>query len=256
MKKALILALLITTAAFAVQAGGFGGPMVIGLMPDYDAFNVALDNFNTIYYGGSEGPAFSGPMILIGGQGAGFVQGFSAGGWGGGFFQEATGDSSKAFIGYGMGYGSFGYRFNILDFIWIRPTVELGGGGIGLHIGRYRSSGGFGDPDNGSDNDDYWEDDESYQAGKGFVSVGAAADVTVLIPINKRKTSFAGLNVKGGYLYPVYDSDWFDEHGDIRQVNFTMQGPFLSVGVVFGGKSRNGDYDEYDDYEDQWEEEW
>ncbi|MBN2379605.1 hypothetical protein JXM67_07375 [candidate division WOR-3 bacterium] len=253
MKRTVVCAILMMAIfAFATEAGGLGGPMVIGLMPSFSEFNAALDSYNTEYFGGARGPEFSGPMFFIGGQGSGFIEGFSVGGWGGGFLKEATGDSSKALIGYGMGYGEFGYRLNLFDIAWVKPTLLVGGGGLGMHIGRYRSGGGFGDPDDdGIDNDDFFSDEESYQAGKGFVNVGAAADVTLLFPMNERKTAFGGVSVKGGYLYAIYDSDWWDEHGrSFESPAFNFNGPFLSVGVVFGGASETKDYDE------DWDEEW
>ncbi|MBD3285412.1 hypothetical protein GF359_03220 [candidate division WOR-3 bacterium] len=250
MKRTLLSAVLVLTAVgFATESGGLGGPMVVGVLPDYGAFNAALDTFNTRNYGGTQGPEFSGPMIFIGGQGYGFVEGFSVGGWGAGFFKEATGDSSKAVVGYGMGYGEFGYRINLFDLVWLKPALLLGGGGMGLHIGRYRSSGGFGDPSDDFDNDEFFSSEESYQAGKGFVNVGALVDATLVFPMNDRKTALGGLNVKAGYLYAIYDSEWWDEDGYARNVDFNTNGPFLSVGVVFGGKG-NQDYDE------GWDEEW
>lgn len=248
---AVVAMALMAGVSFATEIGGLGGPMVIGLMPSFSALNTELNDYNAEFFGGSSGPEFSGPMFMIGGQGSGFIEGFSIGGWGGGFFQEATGDSSKAIIGYGMGYGEFGYRLNFFDLIWVKPAVILGGGGLGLHIGRYRSGGGFGDPDD-IDNDDFFSSAESYQAGKGFVNVGALADVTLMFPMNERKTAFGGLNVKGGYLYAIYDSDWWDEHGrSFDTPSFNFNGPFLSVGVVFGG---SGDTDWADD--DDWDEDW
>jgi hypothetical protein len=249
MRRAIVIVVVLVAAAFAVEMGGFGGPMVIGLLPNYDDLNTALGEFNTRNYNGTDGPEFSGPMILLGGQGKGLVEGFTVGGWGGGFFKEANGDSSKALLGYGMGYADFGYHFNIANILLIGPSLQLGGGGMGLHIGRFRSGAGFGDPDDDDfDNDDFFDDDESYDAGKGFVAVGASADVTLLFPMNQRKTVFGGITAKAGYLYPVYDSDWWDENGDARTVDFTMAGPYASIGVVFGGSSQ--DYEE----DEEWEE--
>ena len=254
MRRAIVIALVVVTAVFAVKVGGLGGPMVVGLMPNYDDLNAELDRYNTEHFEGTSGPEFSGPMFLIGGQGRGFVEGFSVGGWGAGFFKEANGDSSKAVLGYGMGYGEFGYHFNIANIILIGPAVQIGGGGMGLHIGRFRPGAGFGEPSDGdTDNDDFFDDDESYDVGKGFVNVGAAADITLLFPMNERKTVFGGINVKGGYLYPIYESDWWDEHGvsiPKEVVDFSMDGPFVSVGVVFGGSSRDYDYEE----DEEWEE--
>jgi len=254
MKRTLVCAILIlAVAGFATEAGGLGGPMVIGLLPSFSDLNAELDSYNTEHFGGSSGPELSGPMIFLGGQGSGFIEGFSVGGWGGGFFKEANGDSSKALIGYGMGYGEFGYRVNLFDLVWIKPALVLGGGGVGMHIGRYRSGGGFGDPSDDFDNDDFFSDDESYQVGKGLVSVGALVDATLVFPMNDRKTAFGGLSVKAGYLYPVYESDWYDEHGnsiDKDAVRFSPSGPFASVGVVFGGQGTSKDYDE------DWDEEW
>jgi hypothetical protein len=251
MRRAIVIALVLVVAAFAVEIGGFGGPMVIGLLPNYDDLNAELASYNTEHFGGTSGPEFSGPMILLGGQGKGLVEGFTVGGWGGGFFKETNGDSSKAILGYGMGYADFGYHFNIANILLIGPSLQLGGGGMGLHIGRFRSGAGFGDPSDGLDNEDFFDDDESYDVGKGFVSVGASADVTLLFPMNERKTVFGGITVKAGYLYPVYESDWWDEHGssiDKQAVDFNMDGPYASVGVVFGGSSV--DYDE----DEEWEE--
>lgn len=252
MKRAIVIALAVVTAAFAVQAGGFGGPMAMGMMPSFEGLNAELARYNDTFFGGSRGPEFSGPLFFIGAQGSGFIEGFSVGGWGAGFFKEATGDSCKVIMGYGMGYGEFGYRFNIADIVLIGPSLQLGGGGMGLHIGRYRAGAGFGSPtDDGTDNDEFFEDDESYDVGKGFVNAGACVDITFLFPTNERKTAFGGLNVKGGYLYPIYDSDWWDEHGysiDKDAVSFNMDGPFVSVGVVFGGSSR------VETNDDEWEE--
>jgi len=252
MKRAIVIALIAVVAAFAVQAGGFGGPMAMGMMPSFEGLNAELVRYNDTFFGGSRGPEFSGPLFFIGAQGSGFIEGFSIGGWGAGFFKEATGDSCKAIIGYGMGYADFGYHFNIADILLIGPSLQLGGGGMGLHIGRFRSGAGFGSPtDDGTDNDEFFEDDESYDVGKGFVNAGACVDITFLFPANERKTAFGGLNVKGGYLYPIYESDWWDEHGysiDKDAVSFSMDGPFVSVGVVFGGSS----HDETND--DEWEE--
>jgi hypothetical protein len=117
MKRAIVIALAAVVAAFAVQAGGFGGPMAMGMMPSFEGLNAELGRYNDTFFGGSRGPEFSGPLFFIGGQGKGFVEGFSVGGWGAGFFKEATGDSCKVIMGYGMGYGEFGYRFNIADIV-------------------------------------------------------------------------------------------------------------------------------------------
>lgn len=252
MKRAFLLIALAITAGFAVEAGGFGGPMVMLTLPDMDSLNAELNEFNTREYDGSNGPAFSAPLIWLGGQGSAMIEGVSIGGWGAGFFQEATGDSSKAVIGYGMGHGEFGYRFNFFDFLWVKPAVEIGGGGLGLYIGRFRASQGFGEPSDG--NEDFFDDQENYSVGQGFVNIGASLDVTVVFPMNPNKTAFSGINVKGGYLYPVYQSDWWDETGTAiskEAVPFNPGGMFASIGVVFGGK---GDTESWNDDEDVWEE--
>ncbi len=256
MKRVIVIALTFVVAVFAVEIGGFGGPMVTGMMPDFGDLNVELERYNGTFFGGTSGPEFSGPMILIGGTGKGIIEGFSVGGWGGGFFKEANGDSSKAVLGYGMGYADFGYHFNIANILLVGPSLQLGGGGMGLHIGKFSSGGGFGDPDGGGGSgDDFFDDDESYDVGKGFVAVGASADVTLLFPMNERKTAYGGITLKGGYLYPVYESDWWDEDGASipkEDVNFSMTGPYASIGVVFGGKSSGDWWEEEED--DDWEE--
>jgi len=126
---------------------------------------------------------------------------------------------------------------------------------MGLHIGKFRSGGGFGDPDTGGNNDDFFDDDESYDVGKGFINVGASADITLLFPINERKTAYGGITVKGGYLYSVYESDWWDEDGmsiPKEVVSFNMDGAYASVGVVFGGKSSDDWREEEDDDWEEW----
>ncbi len=250
MRWLIVIGLLCVVASgTAAELGGWGGPMVMGMMPSFRALNDTLDAYNTRAYGGSEGPAFSGPVIFLGGQGSGMVEGVSIGGWGGGFFKEATGDSSIAFLGYGMGYGEFGYRFNIANVLLLGPMIEIGGGGVGLTVSRYRS-GGFGEPGPGYD-----PFDESYNLGKGFVNIGAAVDVAGLLPSNPARTAFIGLNLKAGYMYTLYDTGWWDEYAQFMDApQLAMSGPFVTLGVVFGGKTDThfDDWGDMDD-EDEWE---
>lgn len=256
MKRGIVIALIAVTLAFAIEAGGFGGPMVVGMMPDFDDLNYQLSLYNTNTYGGSSGPEFSGPTFFLGGQGAAMVEGVSIGGWGGGFFKEAKGDSSKAILGYGMGYGEFGYRFNFFDILWVKPAMLIGGGGVGLSITKYRSSGGFGDPDGGESGDGFFPDfNEGYGLGKGFVNLGAVADLAVVFPMGAKSSAFSGINLKAGYLYAIYDSDWYDENFVVfEHPEFNFNGPFVSLGVVFGGRGETGDWFDDDGEDEDWEE--
>lgn len=248
MKRIVLIALMVSSAAFAVELGGFGGPSVTGMLIDFGDLNAELNKYNTNFYGGSQGPELTSPVFMIGGEGAGTLEGFSVGGWGAGFFQDAHGDSSKVMMGYGMGYGEFGYSFKLFNVLRVRPLVEVGGGGIGLNISRYKS-GGFGDP---SDTGTSFFDDNSYNLGKGFVNIGGAAEIALLLPMDSKGYSFGGLSLKIGYLYTVWDSGWFDQHGgSYSEPATSLQGPFASLSALFGGSVRF--LDNGTDEEDGWE---
>ncbi len=249
MKKVLMLALLLISAGFAFEIGGFGGPSAAAMLINFDDLNAELDKYNTNYYSGSQGPELKSPVFFIGGEGAGTLEGFSVGGWGAGFFQDAHGDSSKVMMGYGMGYGEFGYSFNFFKVLRIRPLLEIGGGGMGLNISRYRG-GGFGEP--GDTATSFW-DDNSYSLGKGFINVGAAAEIALLLPMDQAGYSFGGLSLKAGYLYTVWDSGWFDQNGEyFYEPATSLQGPFLELSALFGGSSKIFE-DSGDGIDDDWE---
>lgn len=222
------IAVLVAVAAISLQAGGYGGPIFLSLMPNFDDLNDELQEYNSNCYNGSDGPEFSSPMVFIGGQGKGFIENFSVGGWGCGFAKEAYGDSTSATIGYGMGYGEFGYNYIPNEYVSMGPILLIGGGGIGIEIRKYRRE-GFG-------NRKVKNDAESYSAGKGFFNIGFGGEVTFYLPVSPNRTSYGGLNIKAGYIHTLFETDWHDDNGGSTSIpEFKTAGPFISASLVFGG---------------------
>jgi len=244
MKKIIIASLVIIGIGFGFKIGGWGGITVSGIMPELSALNTEITDVNYREVGGTDQITFTNPFLMVGGHGYGQVGQVVFGGGGAGFAVREKGDSLSARIGYGFGYGEVGFQFEPLNWLWIRPMLSLGGSGFEIELNERVA--GFGEP----------PDDTLYVPYHHLVTAGAfnaGAALAVNFNLHMTSATFIGVELKGGYQFPLYVSDWFDQDGLIRDEveGFGIYGPYAQVSVNFG---RSGEVDLiWDETDDEWD---
>ncbi|MEO0075179.1 MAG: hypothetical protein ABIK31_03600, partial [candidate division WOR-3 bacterium] len=160
-------------------------------------------------------------QFVFGGGGWGQGNRVRFGGIGMGGGKVVTNDSVSVEIGYGFGLFEVGYALVNLKHLIITPQVGIGGYGVGLKIKALKA------PTN-------LDSLLFYPGGKSQVSKGGlilSPSLALDIPIN-----VIGLHLKGGYLYSPLNSGWtHEEFANIQGPDIKIKGPFVSIGVMFGG---------------------
>lgn len=242
MKRAVIIGIALVAAVFGFKTGGWGGITVSGFLPELSNLNTRLTEINRDL-GATDNIEFSAPLFMIGGHGCGQIGPVTIGGGGAGFGVREKTDTLSARIRYGMGYGEIGFQVEPLRWLWIRPCLSIGGSGFDIELDEWR--GEFGEIP-----EDTLYVPYHYLASAWSFNVGAALVLEFNLPITK--SGFVGLEIKGGYLYPLYTSDWRDQDGlTVKEVEgFGIYGPYVQVAVNFG---RSGELDLSWETEDDWE---
>jgi len=243
-KKVIIICAGLIAVAFGFKIGGWGGITATTCFIELRDLNSELTRINHEHVQGSDNINFSSPLLMIGGHGYGQVGSMVFGGGGGGFASRQRADSLSAKLGYGFGYGEVGFQFEPLTWLWIRPSLSLGGSGFEIELNERVA--GFGDPP-----EDTLYVPYHFTATAGAFTAGAGLTVHLNLPITS--ATFLGLELKGGYLYPLYTSDWYDEDGLVRSEieGFGIYGPYAQVALNFG---RSGEIDLiWEEVDDEWE---
>lgn len=197
-----------------MEQGRGAGYFTAGLtMIDFHELNNYLTRHNL--------DTLSNEQFVFGGGGWGQGNRVRFGGIGMGGGKVVTNDSVSVEIGYGLGLFEVGYALVNLKHLIITPQLGIGGYGVGLKIKALNP------PTN-------LDDLLFYPGGKSQVSKGGlilASSLALDIPIN-----VIGLHLKGGYLYSPLNSAWIhEEFADIQGPDIKIKGPFVSLGIMFGG---------------------
>jgi hypothetical protein len=131
--KVFVLSIL-AAVAWAYPVGGWGGFGVTGMMVETRGLNDSLTTINREILGGSQTVEFTSPFLLLGGQGGGEIGIFSIGAWGGGLFAREEADVLSASLGYFAGALEPGISWKPVEFIWLRPSIDLGGSIFNLEL--------------------------------------------------------------------------------------------------------------------------
>ncbi|MBN2381218.1 hypothetical protein JXM67_15570 [candidate division WOR-3 bacterium] len=243
MKKVVTISLILVAVLFAFKAGGWGGLTVSGFFPDLSGLNAEITRINHEYVGGTDEIRFNSPLFMIGAHGCGQIGPLTIGGGGAGFGIREQGDTLSAHLRYGMGYGELGFQIEPYRWLWIRPCLQIGGSGFEIELDEIIGS--IGDPLQ----DTLYAPYHHLTTAWSF-DLGAALALHLNLPITG--AGFVGLEIKGGYLYPMYTSEWRDENNMTRREieGFGIFGPYVQIAVNFG---RSADVDlswEDDDWED------
>jgi len=243
MRKVLFAVIVLIAVAFGFKAGGWGGVTISGLLPNLENLNSELTRINQTYVNGTDEIGFSAPEFMIGGHGYGQIGQIIVGGGGSGLGVREKGDSLSARLNYGMGYAEAGFQIEPLRWLWIRPSITLAGSGFEIELNEFY--GDFGDPP-----EDTLYSPYRYVASAGSFNAGAALALEFNLPISG--ATFIGLELKGGYLYPLFKTDWYNEDGlVVNEVEgFGIFGLFFEASVNFG---RSGELDASWEQDDDWE---
>lgn len=160
-------------------------------------------------------------QFTFGGGGWGQSGRVRLGGYGMGGGKTLVNDSVSVEVGYGVGFFEVGYSLINARHFMLTPLLGIGGGGLGMKIiARYPPAS--------------VDSLLSYPGGQSQISMGGLAmypGLAIDIPI-----SFVGLSLKGGYIWSPINSGWTHEgFGAIRGPNINLNGPFASLGIMFGG---------------------
>jgi len=217
--KLRVMILLAALTACACAAG-WGGLSVTEMMVNVNGLADSLNTINSQTLGGTQTIGFTSPFMIIGGQGGGEAGIFSLSVWGGGLFQRQQADKLSASLGYAVGLAEPGINWKPVEFIELRPCLNLGGAVFNLELREIWDAG------MSEDTTIYRSSITGWQA-----NAGAAFALHVNVPVGER--TMAGLMVKAGYLYPVY-TRWKNQGNVIDPISgFGIDGPYAGIGVNF-----------------------
>ena len=205
---------LLLVLAFGSVCLGYGGFDVTAAFADYAAHDFRLTQLNREWNGGDVFRTLA-PNLWFGGHGAGVVYGVTIGGRGGVGLRQFRGDAILAeFLGV-QGYLDVGYRIVPVEPLWIRPSVEIGGGPWVYYVHDRQTP--FADP-----NFSRW-----------FLgwTVGVAPGLELMGRWHCRPDRYAGVFVKTSYFFPIHGPDWYL---DANPPGFDLRGIHVQLGVRFG----------------------
>ncbi len=207
-----VAALVFACGAVSLCAG-YGGFGVTGSFPDFGGLDARLNELNR-EWGGQSGIRVSPPVLWFGGHGAGRVGWLTIGGRGAAGIRRVQADSVAAEFAGVAGFLDVGYRFEPLDYLWVRPFVDLGGTLWGHYIHSRES---FTEPN----------------FSRGFVgwALGPSPGVEVMGRLRYVEGRYVGLFVKAGWFIPVFGPEWYIHE---RPPDFEPLGLNVEVGVRFG----------------------
>jgi len=202
--------LLLAGVSLCAAYGGFG---VTGSFPGFGGLNARLTELN-YDWGGSRNVRVRPPVLWFGGHGAGMVGDFTIGGRGIAGVQRVHGDSITAEFAGVAGFLDVGYRFEPLDFLWVRPYVDLGGALWGHYVHSRES---FSEPN----------------FSRGYVGwvLGPSPGLEVMGRLRYIEGRYVGLFAKAGYFIPAYGPEWYIHE---RPPDYEPLGFNVEVGVRFG----------------------
>ncbi len=192
---------------------GFGGFSATASFPGFGGLNQDLTELNHTWHG-ADSFEHRAPLWWVGGHGAAFVEDVTVGGRGAVAFRSVAADSlGSEFLGL-TGFVEVGYRYAPVDYAWVRPCLDLGGGVWTLFVHSHDS---FSQP-----NFSRW-----YLAW----TMGAAPGLELMGRLRYRSDNYVGLFVKGSYFLPFHGPSW---GGDDDPPEFSLKGFNLHLGLRFG----------------------
>ncbi len=211
-----ILVILITSLSllYAHEAGGYGGFLYSFSSPDLNKMNTDIQKnygikFENHYIGtGGTGWVIAGKIVL---GGSGFGGSYSI-----------SNDTIKIIGKYGAGFFEPGYHLSIKK-IGFDIILGIGGGNYTLVLIKGLKDASW--------NDILTDPQKSIELTFGGFAVQPCVRIT--IPI-----AFIGLTLKGGYSFYPIKPEWKFKYGGnvLNPPDVSLSGPYLSAGIVFGGK--------------------
>jgi PDZ domain-containing secreted protein len=191
---------------------GYFGPGYMSF--DYSALNTIFTNRHL--------PSLDKNQFVFGGGGWGQGDRIRLGGFGLGGSQTVSNDTLSVEVGYGAGFFEMGYNIVNAKHFLLTPIIGIGGGGLTIKITSL------------SYNPANLDDVMNHPGGISTVTTGGITmfpGLSIDIPI-----SFAGLSIKGGYMWTPMKGAWMVENfGKINGPGFDLKGPFVTLNVMFGG---------------------
>lgn len=212
---AMALVLLALVASACLGFGGFGATAsfvdVSGLNERFTELNTRPDSLGG--WGGRDTFRLRSPLWWVGGHGGGLVGDVTVGGGGAVTVCNFSADSlGVEFFGALAGF-ELGYRYEPIQYVWLRPCLDLGGGAWASYVHSHES---FSQP-----NFSRW-----YYAWSA--DIRPAFEVMGKLPY--RQGNLVGLYVKAGYRIPVHGPTWL---GDDNPPDFGLAGFTLEFGLRF-----------------------
>ena len=191
---------------------GYFGPGFMSF--DYSALNTIFTNHHLLLLDKNQ--------FVFGGGGWGQGDRIRLGGFCIGGSQTVSNDTLSVEVGYGAGFFEMGYNIVNTKHFMLTPLIGIGGGGLTLKITSLLYN-----PTN-------LDDVLNQPGGISTVTTGGFTmfpGLSVDIPI-----SFAGLSIKGGYMWTPMKGAWMVENfGKINGPGFDLKGPFVTLNIMFGG---------------------
>ncbi len=202
---------------------GYGGFEVTSTFNSMGGLNDRLDSLNVARMGTGRFN-FKSPLWWFGGHGGEQVGPVTLGGSGALAWRGNQADSVKGNLAALRADFDVGFPFIPNQYVWLRPSLELGGAGALVYAQTYNADA------------KYW-----------FASwtVGATPGIEVMGILPTSSESFMGLFVKAGYFIPFSGPSWF---GDKNPPAFSLRGFSLQIGLRFGKKFTTTEQEEGSGY--------
>jgi len=212
------IALLLGFAASACL--GYGGFGMTASFADLGPLNQRLTELNTGEppngWNGKDTFRLNSPLWWLGGHGAARVGDVTIGGGGAATIYNISADSVDASIYSLIPAFQVGYIYEPIEYLWIRPCLDIGGGAWVNFVHSKEST--------TQPNFSQWFYAWTIGATPGLELMGR-------MPYGGNKV--IGLYVKAGYFLPVYGPNWA---GDDDPPPFDFKGIMLEAGIRFDRK--------------------
>jgi PDZ domain-containing secreted protein len=194
------------------RGAGYFGPGFMSF--NYTPINTILSNHHL--------PSIDKNQFVFGGGGWGQPDRMRFGGFGIGGSQTVSNDTVSVEVGYGAGFFEMGYSIVNAKHFMLTPLIGIGGGGLTMKITSLLYN-----PVN-------LDDVINHPGGIAKISTGGFTmfpGLSIDFPI-----SFAGLSIKGGYMWTPIKGAWIvEDYGKINGPAFDLKGPFVTLNIMFGG---------------------